>query len=129
MDSTDTGVHLTPYRPFGQGLLLNGSRSDAYCIWHLVKYDGGKYRLYNEHSRTALRNGADSNNDLIIAPDTTQQDADLWQFAKQGSDMWMQCQDVKKWMALDSGSGTTLQLQDPGLRDLSIYLRAANIRV
>jgi hypothetical protein len=115
MDTTGNMIHLTPFQPFAQNNVVNvnneQTRADALSIWHLVKFDGGKYRLYNEHSRTALR---DSGNSLITAPDTNQQDSDLWQFAKNGRDMWMQCVSSKKWMALDNQSGTTLTAQDRG---------------
>jgi len=111
MDTSGNGVHLTPYRPFGRNTLLNSIRSDAYCIWHLAKVDAGKYRFYNECSRTTLRNGGSN---LITAPDASTQYSGLWQFAKNGPDTWMQSHDVKKWMSTDSAGGTTLCVQDPG---------------
>jgi hypothetical protein len=55
------------------------------CIWHLVKVDTGKYTFYNEASRTALLNGGD--NVVVVAGDLQPQDGDVWQFAKNGTDM------------------------------------------
>ncbi len=108
-------MFLTPYRPFGANTLLNGIRSDALCIWHLVKVDTGKYCFYNEASRTVLRNGGD--NVVVVAGDLQQEGGDIWQFAKNGSDMWFAPGNVnnQKWMSTNGADGQTIVVNDPGL--------------
>jgi hypothetical protein len=106
--STSGQVTLVPF-----SLFSGATRSDTYNTWHLDKADTtGQYRLYNEYSRTALRDGPGDK--LITAPDLNITDADLWQFAKNGSDLWMQCGNPKKWLSTDGATGTAIVLNDPG---------------
>lgn len=113
----DNNVALTLWQPFSQSLPPNGPRSDAFNTWHLDKVGNGQYRLYNEHTGTLLRNSKDGNNNLMVAGDGNPSDADLWQFAKNGNDLWLQCQDPKQWMAIDKSNQNRLYLQDPGNKE------------
>lgn len=110
--NSDASVSLQSWQPFAQNSLASdGTRADAFSIWHLEKTPlDGQYRLYNEHSRTFLRKGGDGN--LVVSSDLNPSNADLWQFAKNGSDIWLQCQDDKRWMGVPGGRLATIVPRD-----------------
>jgi hypothetical protein len=109
LTNLSNGVSMTPWQPFSQTILLNGVRSDAFNTWHMDKADGGQYRLYNEFTRTLLRNSGDSDNNIITSTDVNPTSSDLWQFAKNGDDLWLRCQDsTQKWLAVNSSNSVVL---------------------
>lgn len=75
------------------------------------KAGGGQYRLYNEFSRASLGDSGNSNNNITSMGGNPPSNSDLWQFAKNGDDLWLRCQDISKWLAI---SNNRLCLMDPG---------------
>jgi hypothetical protein len=85
------------------------------AVYHLSQQsNSGQYRLYNEVSRTALRRGA--NNTVANATDSSQTDADLWQFAKNDGNLWLQNNDgTDSWFAPSGAGQTSLTMTAAGI--------------
>jgi len=85
------------------------------AVYQLSKQsDPGKYRLYNEVSRTALRRG--DNNTVANATDSSETDSDLWQFAKNDGNLWLQNDDgTDSWLALSGAGETSLAMTTAGM--------------
>jgi hypothetical protein len=108
-------VRLSPYSPFPQNNLIEGARADAYSIWHLDKVQNG-YRFYNEHTRSPLFNTGSNGDALSANPGNNIGDNSVWKLAKKQNtnQIFLQCQDHGRWLALGDANSAILCLQDMG---------------